>query len=44
MEDFDIPSEVHDEDVTLVISVLTALKALDVCSQYKVNQGLSPEN
>jgi len=33
-----VPPEVHDEDVTLVVSVLTALKALDICSSYKINQ------
>ena len=34
--DFEVPVEVHAEDVTLVTNVLTALKALDMCVSYSI--------
>ena len=34
--DFELPVDVHAEDMTLVANVLTAMKALDVCECYKV--------
>jgi len=36
MVDFELPIEVHAEDTTLVVNVLTAVKALDCCECYKV--------